>query len=157
MKCKKAKKILKAFLDNELSAGEHQKVKQHLQACPECSQEAESLSRMWQLLLKIPQEKEVPDVIPAVLRRISREDDRPFLRRIMQWRSSFQGSFATATVLAMIAGFVIGVSGAKYLQVPYLDDEKEEDFYLEIFSDMPPASIAKGYILFMNEDEEEAL
>ena len=50
MNCKNAKKKIKACLESELPRNEHEQLKQHLKICPECSKEADSLSRTWELL-----------------------------------------------------------------------------------------------------------
>lgn len=158
MTCKNAKKIIKACLDGELPRDEQEILKQHLKTCPECSQEADSLSKAWELLLELPREKEIPALIPGVLNRISQEEERPFLRRIMEWRTVFQTSFATAAVLAMIIGFIMGFGIAKFLPVSHLNVELTEDpLYLEIFTDTPPSSISDAYMYFISEEEEGTL
>jgi len=156
MNCRNAKNKIKAFLDGELPCSEQEILKQHLKTCPECSQEADSLSKTWEMLLELPGEKDVPDIVPGVLERISRQEEKgSFPGRIMEWAEVFKPSFATATVFAMITGFTLGAGIAKSLSENYRNANMVEDtLYIDIFSDLPDSSISGAYISFINEEKE---
>jgi anti-sigma factor RsiW len=70
MDCNKVKKRLKAYLDRELPDKETQALQVHIQNCKQCAQEAEVLSRAWDMLLEFPEPETVPDLIPGTLARI---------------------------------------------------------------------------------------
>ena len=156
MNCRNAKKKIRAFLDGELPCSEQEILKKHLNTCPECSQEADSLSKIWELLLELPEEKDVPDLVPGVLDRISRQEQKGFFPgRIMEWAAVFKPSFAAATVAAMMIGFVMGAGIVESLSTDYRDAEMTEDsFYLDFLSDLPESSISKAYISLINEEGE---
>ena len=68
MTCQEALRFLAAYLDNELSGGEHQSVQQHLEACRSCYSRAEFERRLKLEIRKLSQddvstgfEERVPD------------------------------------------------------------------------------------------------
>jgi predicted anti-sigma-YlaC factor YlaD len=155
MNCKTAQKKIKAYLDNELVHDEREAVKEHLKKCPKCAQEADWVSQTWALLLKLPQEGDIPDLIPSVLDRISQQEQKPFLRRIIEWATNLKPSFATATVFAMIIGFILGAGIANSLSTDYQNREPAGDpLYLDLFSDLPDSSITSAYVSFIYEEGE---
>jgi predicted anti-sigma-YlaC factor YlaD len=155
MNCKTAQKKIKAYLDDELFHDEREAVKEHLKNCLECAQEADRLSQTWAVLLKLPREGDIPDLIPSVLDHISQQEQKPFLGRIIEWASNCKSSFATATAFAMIIGFVLGAGIANSLSTDYQNRELAGDpLYLDLFSDVPDSSITSAYISFIYEEGE---
>ena len=71
--CKKVRKNLVAFLNHQLEEKKAKEVEQHLDACSLCKKEEEELRLTWNLLGRLPVNKDFPDILNGVLERIDRE------------------------------------------------------------------------------------
>lgn len=155
MKCTHVRKKLKAYLDHELTQREQGLVRQHLQSCEGCSREAETLAGMWDMLGGIPDIQQSPDVIPWVMHRIDEHEQKSFGWVLFGWIAQLRHSFATATVCAMLLGFVFGFSGIQLIAPAYVNQEvTDESVFFEVFSDQPPASFSDIYNDTIDEEGE---
>jgi anti-sigma factor RsiW len=144
MSCTTNRKKIKAFLDSELPGPEAAAIKSHLCQCPACSHEAEELAKAWELLLALPDEQDVPDLVPAVMARLLEEQQNTGARKLLRWLFPVPLSAATA---ALVIGLVIGIGLGRVITTTYFDrEETDSSLNLEVFQDTPPQSIGDAYI-----------
>lgn len=156
MQCSKVKQKLKAYFDQELSGKEAQQISQHLYLCTACAQEAEFLSKTWELLLDLPEIAETPDLMPGVLVRIEQEPGDPFLTRML--RLLFPLRVPAVATAGLVIGLIIGLGIGNMMPTGHRATEQAEDpLYLEIFHDVPPHSVGDAYLHVSNSKEEERL
>jgi len=74
MSCKKVKKLLQLYIDDALTLGEKQQVKQHLEECSACRTELKSLSATVKLIKSLPEVSTPPDFTQNIMAKISREE-----------------------------------------------------------------------------------
>jgi len=109
MNCKKIKKLLQLYIDDALTFGEKQQVKQHLEECSACRTELKSLSAMVKLIKSLPEVSTPPDFTQNIMAKISREEIRiqsSWMDRLKKQVSIPQFSFRLAGAVAVVAVFV---------------------------------------------------
>ncbi len=94
--CKKAAKLLDAFLNNELSAESSQSIAEHVERCPECSREVEERSELRDRVRKVLGSQQSSAVQARLRSRLREESERYSFR-------------AWAVPLAAAATLLIGV------------------------------------------------
>ena len=145
MNCKQVQKQLKAYLDKELPESVAEQVSRHTRSCPSCAQEAETLAKTWDLLLELPEARDVPDLIPTTLARITTEQEQSLLDKIGRWFVPVPVPALAAT--ALVIGLFIGIGLGNIISTNYLEVRQTEDpLYLEVFHDVPPDSVGDAYI-----------
>jgi predicted anti-sigma-YlaC factor YlaD len=72
--CKKVRKKLLAFLNNQLDKEKAKTIEQHLRTCLTCRKEEEALRSTWNLLEKYTIDKGFPDLSHVILERIEGEE-----------------------------------------------------------------------------------
>jgi len=155
MRCSKVHKHIKAYLDNELSGDDRQRMQQHLRTCSRCCREAKDVSALWDRLSALPQEKAPPDILPIVMERISDYEQRPFRGKLAVLLTAMRSSFATAAVAAMLIGFFSGFGLAKIQSHKFVTASMDDDpLGLEVFFDTPPSSISGAYTSLFHEEGE---
>jgi anti-sigma factor RsiW len=153
MSCTAIRKKIKACLDGELPAAEEAAVRRHLAKCPDCSQDSAELAKAWDLLLELPEVREMTDLIPATMARILAEEENTLLRKILGWLFPVPSAAATA---ALVIGLFIGIGLGRVITVTYLDRSGPDTaLYLEVFQDTPPESIGDAYIKVNYATEEK--
>lgn len=104
MECKNALENLVAFLDGELDKDLIAQINRHLESCNACRNEAESLSKTWNLLDKFPEleptEKSAGEIKDKI-RLIAKE--RSGLFPIHRWQRI--AVFSAAASLFIVVGF----------------------------------------------------
>ena len=70
MRCRKIKKLLKQYIDNDLTSGEMQIVKGHLKECSTCRAELKSLSSIVKMIESLPEISPPPDFTEKVMSKI---------------------------------------------------------------------------------------
>ena len=163
MKCKKVRKKLLIFLDEELSERQRIEIQNHLNGCPGCLKQVGVLSKLW-----------------TVAGELERIEPSPYLwnnlsLRIAEYESSknlFSAFFETidryavpaTTIVIFLIGIFIGISLGNFpnSQKPKAsslnsDVTAKEKFvkssYLDSFDDLPPESIGGIYITLESEKE----
>jgi anti-sigma factor RsiW len=76
MNCKKIKKLLQLYIDDALTFGEKQLVKEHLEGCSACRTELKSLSASIKLIKSLPEVSTPPNFTQNLMAKISREEIR---------------------------------------------------------------------------------
>lgn len=136
MKCKRAKRRLSAFLDDELKEKEREGIKTHLKGCPSCARELEALSSSWDILLKL--ETVEP---PAYLIQRTMAEIATGKGKIAWWQEIFlRPAPVLATILiGLLTGGFLGQS--LYSNNSADDDEFASSICLDSFADFPQGSV----------------
>lgn len=109
MNCKKIKKLLQPYIDDALTFGEKQQVKQHLEDCSACRAELKSLSVMLKLIKSLPEVSTPPNFTQNIMAKISQEKiqiQSSWMDRLKKQVSIPQFSFRLAGAAAITAIFV---------------------------------------------------
>jgi anti-sigma factor (TIGR02949 family) len=117
--CEEALDLLEPYLDGDLSPGETDRVRRHLEGCAACAAELRLAERIRRELRTLPQ----PDCPPAVIERVRAAGrgavvpfpakDRPLRRRI-----------AAASLAAMLALTVGG--GSLFVHLQHVQEQREQ-------------------------------
>lgn len=138
MKCKRVKRRLSAFLDDELKEKEKKEVKWHLEGCSSCSKELEGLSFSWDILLKLEPVEPPPYIIQRTIAEVTAGKEKmPWWQEIL---------LRPATVMAIIVlGILIGglLGQSLYLNNNYPGEEFAVSIYLDSFAEFPEGSVGK--------------
>lgn len=103
LSCERVQEILDAYIEQELETHLQDAVRQHLDRCAACRQEAEQLAQGLSLLRSFPRRPAPEHVRDRVLSAIS-VMDRP---RPMGWRLGRLAAGLAASVLAVICGALV--------------------------------------------------
>jgi len=121
MNCKKTKKLLQLYIDDALTFGEKQLVKEHLEGCSACRTELKSLSATVKLIKSLSEVSTPPDFTENLMAKISREEIRiqsnwmDLLKKqvtIPQFSFRFAGAAAITAIFVFLAfTFLFNFSG----------------------------------------------
>jgi len=156
MKCKKIKRKLYAYLDNELNKSQKAKIQQHLCHCSDCAREAHLLTRT-SSALKIWRDIEPSDNFSATFWRkaAAQEASQPlrpsFLRRLIHI------PFTVAIATVLLFGLLLGGIAGSYLLLQNdeakVEQEYVDSFALDSFKALPPDSIGGIYFTLAKRQE----
>ena len=108
MTCKKVRVRLSSYLDGELPKEESIRIESHLQACPRCAEELDSLNAMGRLLDGLPG-MEIP---PGFEQRLTMEAGRRMARQrrivLSDYRWLEGAAAKIAAVLLLATGLAVG-------------------------------------------------
>ncbi|MGN1098220.1 MAG: anti-sigma factor family protein [Clostridia bacterium] len=99
MNCEKFRDIAFDLAAGQLSSGEEEEARKHIEACPECREEYEACRSMMNSLSELGEEQAPADLLPNVMKKIAKDKSRK-RARIIQF-----GTAAAAAVL-LVAGTV---------------------------------------------------
>lgn len=156
MRCKKVKRKLYAYLDNELNESQKAKIQQHLCHCIDCAREARLLTGTLSAL-KIWRDIEPSDNFSATFWRkvVAQEASQPlhpgFLKRLIH--IPFPVAIATVLVIGLLLGGIVGSyllpqNGEAQIKQEYVDS-----FALDSFKALPPDSIGGVYFTLAKRQE----
>jgi len=114
MSCKKWKKKLSSYLDNEVSYRERLKIEKHLKSCPACFNEFKQLERVHRLVQSIQPEKPRPGFYERLSERLSQEK-LTLREKLVGWRYSWQLSFPRVGKIAVAISAVMLLSVSFYI------------------------------------------
>lgn len=156
MDCKKIKKKLLLFLDNELSESQRNEIQHHLADCPDCSIHLKKLASIWERPTAIATIEPSPWLWSRIAAQLSASKKQSDLL------AGFWESITSYVVpVAATAIVVIGILAGTYLgtlpkasgpdfsgQEPLLAAKTEliKTSHLDAFDDLPPASIGGAYL-----------
>lgn len=159
MQCPEAQNRLSAYLDRELDPGLSRELALHLDDCPACRNQLESLSSLTAML--------AADVIPeppaALAGRILAASRRPHAASpvILWWSELSRAMRAAAVIMLMVgttAGTLLGLSVTRTpLPVTVATAEETDPIAqlgLDYFSEMPEGSLAAAYLSLSAADAE---
>ena len=82
MRCHRARRLLSAYLDDEVDPRRRASLESHLAGCQACSAELAKLGAQWNALVEADQPPELPaDLWPQVLAALDEAHRRPWHRR----------------------------------------------------------------------------
>lgn len=130
MRCKKAKRRLSAFLDNELKEKEGKEIALHLEGCSSCSKELKDLSFGWNILLNLKPVEAPAYLIQRTLAEVSVQKER------LPWW------YALLRPVPIIAACLIGILmggflGGTFYSNNNLGNEFASSISLNSFADIP--------------------
>ena len=109
MNCKKIKKLLQLYIDDALTFGEKQLVKEHLEGCSACRTELKSLSATVKLIKSLSEVSTPSNFTENLMAKISREEIKiqsTWMDRLKKQVTIPQFSFRFAGAAAITAIFV---------------------------------------------------
>jgi TonB family protein len=112
MNCRKVKKLLSPYLDNQLSKKEQQLIQEHLNICPKCQQELKELKNLVSALKKMDSYPVPEEIMAKVDNYIQKKKET---RRSILFRPLFASASPLINYLAL--AFFIGLVA---LSVSYL-------------------------------------
>jgi len=156
MKCNTVKKKLILLLDNELSDRQMIKIQHHVDRCPDCSQQFEKLSQLWEFTGDCEPIEPSPYLWPKLSAKITEyEKDRSFWSGFIAIIDRYAVP-VTATLIFLI-GIVTGIylgnfpadQNADWSTQPTVLSRNEQLVkysYWDVFDDLPSESIGGIYI-----------
>lgn len=142
MNCSWVTKHLSGYLDNELSADQHEQVEAHCANCAICAQKLQSLTAVSNLFRAGSEQRAPGGFAVAVMTRIQTQAPEPWFRR--PFTVGFAEAFAGAALIA------IGLLSGGMLTFLVVPCQKQSvtiaDVPPETFDPMPVASLAHGYL-----------
>ena len=164
--CKKVRKKLPAFLNHQLEGKKAKEIEQHLDTCPLCKKEAEELRLTWNLLGRLPIDKDFPDILNGILERIEQEGEKVslfqnFIEKVTRIPAPALCLFIF--LLAIPPGAFLGknlyftLSGSYYNYPRESQSAYAEEVPLDIFDDFPMQSLGNVYLNVISESSEEEL
>jgi anti-sigma factor RsiW len=156
MSCRRTKRMISRYIDDELATGERESFLEHIGKCPACSRELEEASAVHQLFTGAERSPAPYGFTARVMAGISREDAprkwswdfiafRPFLPRFAE---------AAFTIAVMALGIVAGSQLVLDRAAPQDKAGIEEVFSLDVFQATPPDSIGGAYANIMEAGDE---
>lgn len=155
MKCKKAQKLLIAYLDNELSTRKQNTVQSHLVQCPVCSAELESYKKLNGIINQFPKlEDRSPlywqNQIHAIEQKVAEIDSGKKPEPVVQfrWHQPVWGKLATASATISVVAIILFITIYHQPAKTILLKDKGQTM---ILAEKPAAVVTK------NIDEEKVL
>ena len=152
--CRSIRKRLSAYQDKELSSGEQDRIKPHLQSCPECRERYAEFQHMWEAIGELPDIHPTPGFYLELSKKISGLNDRHFIPRLRQVFQFLPSPLTMAALL--VAGLVIGIYlGNVFLKEGLISFRRHQPSYSQLyvsltsirtFDAIPPGTLAHGYM-----------
>jgi predicted anti-sigma-YlaC factor YlaD len=114
MSCKKWKKRLSSYLDNEVSYRERLKIEKHLKSCGACFNQFKQLGRIHRLVQSIQPEKPRPGFYERLSHRLSQKK-LTLREKLVGWRYGWQLSFPRVGKIAIAVSAVLLLSMSFYI------------------------------------------
>jgi len=162
--CKKVRKNLVAFLNHQLEEKKAKEIEQHLDACSLCKKEEEELRLTWNLLGRLPVDKDFPDILNGVLERIDRESEKAsFFQHLVEKITLIPAPAFSLLIflLAIPPGTFLGknlyfaLGGSYQTSLRGAQNLYFEELPLDIFNDFPGQSLGNVYVNLISESSEE--
>ena len=162
--CKKVRKNLIAFLNHQLEEEKTKEIEQHLNSCSSCKKEEKELRLTWNLLGRLPIDKDFADISGGVLERIVREGQKYSLfQRFIEKITLIPAPALSLLIffLAIPPGTLLGKNLYFALSSSYhtpLEDAQivcTEELPLDVFGDFPGQSLGNIYVNLVPESSEE--
>lgn len=148
---KHVKKIkLSAFLDGELSKEERDDISEHLNLCPQCRKELETLSLVSDSLDLLEEVEVSPYFMVHLKDRVAeRESKRPFRNPFAEWvaRVAIPVGAAAFVILSLLLGSHLGkmIFQKRAETVASLNVEYTNLLGISLFDELPEGSLGLAY------------
>jgi anti-sigma factor RsiW len=155
VKCRHAKKMISASLDDALSPGEKKDFDAHIQDCASCREELEETRDLHRMFASVPRFPAPYGFATRVLANLEeREGSRP--RGLLPIRPFFLRAAQVAFALVvMTVGMVSGNLLLTHKAEPLGPTAVQETFFLDHFQTTPPDSMGGIYVTLMRPGNEE--
>lgn len=162
--CKRVRKQLIPFLNQQLGEEEAREIEQHLSDCSTCRQEEEALRSTWNLLGRLPMDTDFPDRSEQILSYIDRQLQKSSLFGRLTEKIALIPAPALALlvfILAIPPGTLLGknlyfaLSGSYHSSVEGASIVYTDELPLDVFGDFPQRSLGNVYINLVSESSEE--
>ena len=153
--CKNTRKHLLAYLNLQLEEQKAKEIEGHLALCPLCRKEAEGLRETWNLLDNYSIDRDFPDLMPGILKKMDSADRKYNIFQQfadLLFRIPAPALCLLMLILAIPPGTLIGKNlyftfsspENAYPQETYVT--QSEELPLHIFSDFPEQSLGTIYM-----------
>ncbi|MBW1824873.1 MAG: zf-HC2 domain-containing protein [Deltaproteobacteria bacterium] len=162
--CKKVRKNLPAFINNQLDKEKVKTIEQHFNICPICRKEAEDIRLTWNLLAEHTIEKDFPDLTNSILEYIEREGRKVSLFQNIIEKFTLLPAPALCLLIFLLGippGVFLGKNLYPTLSSLYPQHQREaqnvyaEEMPWDIFSDLPSQSLGDVYLNITTDYFEE--
>ncbi len=90
MNCRKVSSSLSAYIDGELSGGDHRMIFGHLKDCTVCSEEYEGLLQMKRMVSMLKVREPLSSLPSSIISQVDAERIRPSFWMISKWSAFFE-------------------------------------------------------------------
>jgi hypothetical protein len=161
MKCNCVRKIVLSHSDEELSERQTAAIQDHLNSCPDCLRQFETLSKFFNSAREFNRIQPSPFLWKKLSSRIDEyESSRNPFTNLLEILPKYATAFAVIVFISL--GIYIGIflGSAPDPQRPYnsraystlaVEDQFVESLYLDIFDDLPPESLGGIFITLTSE------
>ncbi len=155
MKCQTAQKIYLLYIDNELSKYKTNQVQDHLSSCAACSLKMNALKEIYQSKSRVNKIEASPFMWQKLYLKISEQEKKSdkflFPEKLMHFLINV--GMAAIFVLSVLLGIYLGsspnitnVERVAEAHDVIVNDEFENDSYINTLDDLPRESIANVYL-----------
>ena len=118
MNCRRISDQLSAYLDDELSSRDAERVREHLETCPECRRLLDEIRRTVDALKALPSIEAPGDLQPRIMAGVAETPAEPRPVRVARWRALWPVAAAIA-----IAAVIMLLNGPRKAPRPIADQE----------------------------------
>jgi len=143
VKCRAVKRMLSAYIDNELTSTQGERVEEHLQDCPSCRHALEMLRDTWDVLDVLPHPKPATHFYTRLKSRLLTEEKtkpRNWIETIL-----IPAFAAGVVILGILLGNSISKNGTQRNASVTAEEAWAESMHLDSFDDFPTASFGEVY------------
>lgn len=148
MRCNKVKKLIVAYLDNELSVRKQDSLQAHIAKCPVCSAELESYKKLNGIIEQFPKVEDRSPLywqnqMKAIERKVAevQSGKKPEPTVQLQWSKPVWGKLAAASVTISVVAIILFLNVINQPATTILPKENKESKM--ILAEKPAAAIAE--------------
>jgi anti-sigma factor RsiW len=143
VKCRAVKRMLSAYIDDELTTTQVQKIEEHLQDCSSCKYDLEMLRDTWDVLDILPHPKPAPHFYTQLKSRLLKEEKT----KPHSWIENVlvPALAAGVVILGILLGNSISKNGTQRNTSLAAEEAWAESMHLDSFDDFPTASFGEAY------------
>ena len=155
MECRRIKKMMSLYIDNELSPVDRDTFLLHIKSCPQCSKELAESQAVHKLFAKAEKSPAPYGFTARVMENLEqRETPRTKIREFFLFRPLFP---RFAGVVLALSVMVLGTITGNLLVTDRVSQNNatiEQAFSLDVFQANPPGSLESAYTGIMEVDYE---
>ncbi len=157
MNCKNTRSKLSRYADGELTAPESAEVGRHLEQCPDCRAQLDSIAVIEAAFETLEPAEPPPDFVTSVIAEAKRlrRDAGPRIVRFPRWHA-MPAPARIAAAVAVLLGLVLG--GATGHRAHQADAEAVSAYYETLshnyLSEMPADNISNEYLALLSYGEQ---
>ena len=143
MKCRVVKRKLSAYIDDELTSTQEERIEEHLRDCPSCTHALQMLRDTWDVLDILPHPKPAPHFYARLKSRLLAEEKtkpRGWIENVL-----VPALAAGVVILGILLGNSISKNGSQWNAATTIEEAWAESMHLDSFDDFPTASFGEAY------------